>query len=244
MLSQFLKKTSTRALLLLLTVASQAQVNTEKTEKQEKPFIEVEGIAELSVVPDEIVVRITLKERSEGREKISVEHQQQKLKDKLKTIGVNLKDFSLSDVHADFIRVRWLTNEVVTKKEYALKLSNAEKTAEVFSILDSIKVDDAYIAYSNHSKIDSLRKVVKIKAIKAAKNKADYLLEAIGEQCGKALVVRESAVRDDDEYDYKNKGGRAKVINEDKLFSSGKTEEIQFKKITIRASVYVKFGIK
>jgi uncharacterized protein len=57
-------------------------------------------------------------------------------------------------------------------------------------------VDDKGIAYTNidryeFSKIEQLRKEIKIKALQAAKEKAKYLLEGIGEQMGEALDIIE-----------------------------------------------------
>jgi uncharacterized protein YggE len=57
-------------------------------------------------------------------------------------------------------------------------------------------VDDKGIAFTNidryeFSKIEQLRKEIKIKALQAAKEKAKYLLEGIGEQMGEALDIIE-----------------------------------------------------
>jgi len=112
----------------------------------------------------------------------------------------------------------------------------------VFQQLDKLEITDAFIAKVNHSKLDSLNKEVKILAIKAAKNKADYLLTAIGEQTGKPLIVeeRENGIT-----------SRAKVLYSGRYVDgvrvtsdSDKEEELQFKKIKIEAFIYVKFAIK
>lgn len=73
----------------------------------------------------------------------------------------------------------------VNKKEYTLKVKNAIELGRMFQELEKLEITDAFISKVNHSKIDSLRKEVRILAIKAAKDKADYLLTAIGEQTGK-----------------------------------------------------------
>jgi hypothetical protein len=96
--------------------------------------------------------------------------------------------------------------------------------------------------------MDILEKEVKIQAIKAAKDKADYLLTAIGEQTGKPLIIREDkfssnqmnshlpildSLSNNSTY---NEGGAKKKTDEN--------NEIQFKKINIHTSIYVKFSIK
>ena len=59
------------ALVLLLSFLGQAQDNLSA-----RPFIEITGTSETFVVPDEIYLQITLLERMEGKEKITIERQE------------------------------------------------------------------------------------------------------------------------------------------------------------------------
>jgi hypothetical protein len=83
-------------------------------------------------------------------------------------------------------------------------------------------------------------------AIKAAKDKADYLLTAIGEQTGKPLIITENpqTIYREDLLQRINAGNVT-------LHTSGipgnigdKENEIQFQKIKLQTSIYVKFSIK
>ena len=114
--------------------------------------------------------------------------------------------------------------------------------------MDNLKVADAFVNDVSHSKRDSLQKTVRIKAIQDAKEKADYLLNAIGEQTGKPLIVN---VINDVPYSKGNeiniKGSRDKVTNYYidgvRVHADGE-DDIQFQKIRIYVTAYVKFGIK
>lgn len=224
------------ALLLAATLTAQNPIG------EEKPYIEVNGTGELEVIPDEIYVAITLKERSNNKKTVSIEEQEQNLKNALKNLKVDLKNLSLAGADADLVRVEWRKKGVITQKQYSLKLANATILGQVFSELDKLEITDAYVSHVQHSKIDSLRKVVKIMAIKAAKNKADYLLAAIGEKTGKALIVRENDVA------YHQPVWTMANARMDKLESSTSYENyndpIDFKKIKVESSIYVKFGIQ
>ena len=114
--------------------------------------------------------------------------------------------------------------------------------------LEKLAITDAFIAKVNHSKLDSLKKEVKILAIKAAKNKADYLLSAIGEQTGKPLIVqeRENAITPTSGLNYRGSrsGEMPYFVNGVRVYGSDKEEELQFMKIKIEAFIYVKFAIK
>ncbi|MFN4915039.1 MAG: SIMPL domain-containing protein [Sphingomonadales bacterium] len=209
---------------------------------EEKPYIEVNGNGEMEVTPDEIFVAITILERSTNKKTISVEEQEQNLKNALKNLKVDLKNLSLAGADADLVRIEWRKKGVITQKQYSLKLGNATILGQVFTELDKLEITDAYVSHVQHSKIDSLRKVVKIMAIKSAKNKADYLLAAIGEKTGKALIVREN-----DPY-YPQPVWTMANARMDKMESTSSnetyTDPIDFKKIKVTSSIYVKFGIQ
>jgi uncharacterized protein YggE len=226
------------ALFCALTFANaQAPVAIE-----EKPYIEVTGTAETEVIPDEIFVRIVVRERSVNKKSITVSEQEEKLKAALKNLKIDLKNLSLADANADFVRVDWRKKGVITQKTYSLKLGNANILGLVFQELDNLEITDAFVSHVQHSKIDSLRKEVKIKAIKAAKSKADYLLNAIGEKTGKALIVRENDVQYQPTWAMANvRTLQYKSLDNE---NSEPEESIDFKKIKVESSIYVKFGIQ
>jgi len=212
----------------------------------DQPYIEVVGVAENEIIPDEIYIEILIRERYINKEKVSIEEQEDKLKSAVKSLAIDPKDLYLSDANADYLKVRWQKKDVLTKKEYTLKVSNATTVGQVFLELEKLEITDAHISKVNHSKIDSLLKEVKIQAIKAAKNKADYLLAAIGEQTGRALVIKENEMLSNTSV-ANSRGSRS---GDTELYIDGvkmkyeDSNEIQFQKIKIQTSVYAKFAIK
>ena len=234
-----------RTLILIALIISCSAFAQSGPSAEEKPFIEITGRAEQEIVPDEIYINIVIRERYVNKEKVSIEIQEEKLKTALKEIGVDLKNLYLSDANADYVKVKWRTKDVLTKKDYTLKVRDAVTVGQVFQQLDKIEITDAGIKRVNHSKIDSLKKEVRIMAIKAAKTKADYLLAAIGEQTGKPLIIREEDNAYIDPAMLNVRGGRASVNSY--LVDGNKEngeDEIQFRKLKIQSAVYVKFLIK
>jgi uncharacterized protein YggE len=86
--------------------------------------------------------------------------------------------------------------------------------------------------------MDSLKKDIRIMAVKAARQKADYLLGALGEQTGKVLVVTDSPDPVQPYYPMP----RVMAMAQDAVPSAD--DELQFQKIKLSASIYVKFAIK
>jgi len=216
--------------------------------KDEIPIIEVMGTAELEIIPDEIFISIIIREKYVNRTKVNIEEQEEKLKSALKSIGVDLTNLFIADVNADYVRVRWQKKDVLTQKDYTLKVADAKTLGLVFQELEKLEINDAFISRINHTKIDSLKKEVKIMAIKAAKEKADYLLDAIGEKTGKALWIKENDIPTilknmPGVFPKTSVSGRnihqvdgVKIINEN--------DEIEFQKIKLNSSIYAKFSIK
>jgi len=229
---------------LLTTIVTFGQTNTQNTE--ERPYIEVTGTAEKEVIPDEIYIGIIIREKYENKVKVTIEEQEEKLKSAIKSLGIDLENLYLSDANADYVKIRWQKKDVLTKKDYTLKVSTATAVGQVFQELEKLEIKDAYISKVSHSKLDSLRKEVKIMAIKAAKDKADYLLTAIGEQTGKPLVIKENEMLPIQTF-VNVRGSRSSETAynfEDINIKSLDNNEIQFQKIKIQTSIYVKFSIK
>jgi len=206
------------------------------------PFIEVTGTAEKTVVPNEIYISINIHERYDGKTKVTIEEQETGLKELLIKKGFNLEDLSLSDSESSYVKVRWTKKDVLSKKELVLKVNSADKVGEVFAILDELNLQDAHISKVDHSEKDAYKKEVRIMAIKAAKEKAFYLLEAIDEKPGNPLVIYENA----HQYVPQMRNVAYSENMKDGLMSSNNEPEltIQFEKITIRASIYVKYSIE
>jgi uncharacterized protein YggE len=233
---------------MLTTMFTFGQTNIQKSE--EKPFIEVVGYAEKEIIPDEIFIAIVIRERWYYKVKVTIEEQEEKLINSLKTLGIDVDNLSLSDANADYVKIRWKVKDVMTKKDYTLKVATATEVGQVFQELERIEITDASIAKVSHSKIDSLRKEVKIMAIKFAKEKADYLLTAIGEETGKALIVTENSTaatitrEDISRLPVRSASGIAGTVGSSNYGSVEKEKEVQFQKIKLSSGIYVKFAIK
>lgn len=70
-------------------------------------------------------------------------------------------------------------------------LKNADKvTKNFFKKLTDINIKEVTVKKTEYSEIESVRKQVREDAIKAAKEKAEYLLSAIGEK-GRPMEIKE-----------------------------------------------------
>ena len=228
-----LKSLLTLAVVVALSPAY-AQTNPAA---EEKPYIEVTGTAEQEIVPDEIYVNIEIRER---KDKVLIA-EEEKLRTVIKDLGLSLSDLQLSNALADYVRVRQKSGNITIGKSYTLKVKDALTVGKLFYRLDKEEIAEANIKRLDHSQMDSLRKAIRTTAIKAAKAKADYLLGAIAEKTGKPMIIREVEYPVVATNYSRNKLAANETYEE---YQSKWTQEVEFEKLTVRASVYIKFAIQ
>lgn len=242
-MKQQIRRLASALLILFSCLQSLGQVVNSDLSCQ--PYIEVIGTAEKEVVPNEIYIGIVIKERYENRVKLSIESQEEKLRTALVAIGIDISNLYLSDADAGYVRVSWQTKDVLEKRNYTLKVSDAASVGKVFQELEKLQISDAFISGVSHSDIDELKKEIRISAIKAAKEKADYLLNALGEETGKPIFISENK---NDVVQLRApafEGAISYRMSEmiDKV-STTPENVIQFQKIKLSANILVRFTIK
>ncbi len=210
---------------------------------QQKPYIEVTGVSKTEIVPNEIYIDICIKERNEKGKKLTIAILENRLKSTLKSIGIPEDDLSISDINSVLAKTGWWTEEILSIANYTLKIKGAAKLKLLFEQLKKLNIADVNITKATHSNIIEIRKKNRIKAIKKAKEKADYLLAAIGEQTGKPLIVNELA---NSNQNFVNANFMKQNNYAITKFSTSEAKQkiVAFKKIKITSSVYVKFSIK
>ncbi len=168
-------------------------VNAQQKEEQ-KPYIEVTGSAELKVVPDEIYLSILLNEK-DVKDRRSVASLEKDLVAVLRNLHIPVENLSISGANSKLEKAFWTGKRIYARKNYILKLTSANDIGQVLRDLEAKGISNVNLSHVDNSQMEKYRKEVKIKAMKAAKEKADYLLNAIGEKTGKPLLIQERNYR-------------------------------------------------
>jgi len=210
-----------------------------------KPFIEVTGTAIKEVVPDEIFISITLSDKVVKNDDYFIETQEDSLKTLLNRLNIDKHNLVLADASSAITREKRRRSEFKVTKQYTLQVKNADEVSNVFKGLYDMEIKEVTISKVDHSRMDSLRKEVRIAAIKAAKDKAEYLLAAIGEQPGKPLEIREEQVPSilnslNYTANYQYRYRKEEVLTD----AVQNTTELDFKNMEIKFSYYIKYAIK
>lgn len=229
-----------KKLLLLFFLLPCTIFAQEESEFGDQPYIEVVGSAEKEIKPDIINLRIVLQETSE-KNKIPINAQEASLKEKLKAKGFDLDKLLIKGADSKLEKIKRKLIDVVNRKEYSIKLSSAEEAYQVLEICDEINAKEASIFETSHTEIQAYRKEVKLAALQAAKVKAKDLLNAIGEEIGKPLVIRE--IQEADRMSISTLYSNVAFSRaEDRLADDG--DYLEIKPIKIRYEMFTRFSIK
>ncbi len=164
-------------LIGILTLGS--FVNAQEVKKN---AIEVTGVAEMEIEPDEIIFSIGIK----ADNKNDLADNEKKLFETLKNAGVKNEDIKFKSMYQNIY-----SKTTKFTKNYQFKASAKANIGKIFEDLNQKWVSSLNIAEVRNTKIADFRKTVKINALKAAKEKADYLLESMGKKTGNAIEIVE-----------------------------------------------------
>lgn len=230
-----MKNIATLIVLILIGFTSFAQLQSDP-----KPFIEITGTSELEIDPDQIFIRISLQENTD-RSKKTIGEQEQDLIKALKSVGISETKLVVLDANAYYGKTGVIGKEVISSKNLELEVKDATEGKKAFEQLDKLNIKNARISRVDHTEMDEYKREAKIMAIRAAKEKATYLLEAIDEKLGGAIVVRENAYS---VYGNQMLQSRNMRMSYDNVAESSVPDvNLNFKKIKLTASVYVKWEI-
>lgn len=164
-------------------------------------YIEVTGSSEIEVVPDEIHFLITIKEywaeeferkskEEDYRTKVSLEGIEKDLRKLLREVGIADEAIRTQEI-GDFWRQRG--KEFLIAKQLDIRLTDFNKVNELIKRIDTKGVESMRIGELKHKDLPLYRKQGKIEALKAAREKASYLVEAMGQKLGEVVRIVEPA---------------------------------------------------
>lgn len=211
--------------------------------------INVNGTAEMEIVPDEIYVQIDLREyEKKGVGKKDIEKIQNEFLNAVKSIGLTEADISVQAYSGWDPNSFWYHKN--KKKDpnmmagitYEVKLSSTQKMDELVKKMDDEATQNFFLSKVSHSKIQDFKKQLKIQAIMAAKEKAAYLAQAIGESVGGAITINEpNEIGNYPVQMYKRSGN---VAMEAAAAGYAAPMHVDFKKMKLRFDVNVVFALK
>jgi len=204
--------------------------------KNDLSYVEVVGTAKKEIEPNQIYILITLTEKSIDNKKYSINAQENKLNEILTELNISKNKLVLSDVISATIIQNRKEIGIKQSKEYSLILENAQQVSYFFEKLLDANIKEAEVIKIDHTDIAKYNKEVRIEAVKAAKDKAEYIVNAVGNKIGKPIEIIEENL--DNTFFNRNNLYISNVVEDEINISS------EFKKIIITFSYKVKYSIE
>lgn len=179
------------AISLLATLSLQAQTNGR--------YIEVTGTSEIEIVPDEIhyliEIREYFKEEFDGkskpeeyRTKVPLAEIEQGLREALANSGIPQNAIRTQEI-GDYWRQQG--QDFLVSKKFDITLTDFNQINEIVKRIDTKGIHTMRIGELENNDMLAYHQKGKIEALKAARRKATYLVEALGKRLGEVIRIVE-----------------------------------------------------
>lgn len=213
--------------------------------------ISVTGSAEMNIIPDEIYVQVDLREyKKKGEDKKEIDVIKAYFLAKCKLVGIADSNIAVASYDGYNISSIWRRRkkgpDMFAGISYQIKFHNTKMIDDLVNNLDDEATANFAITRTSHSKIIEFRKQLKIQAVKAAKEKAQYLAESVNEQVGPAITIKEpDESQNSDVRVNKNTYSIANSsIGYSKGDANGGDDGVDYRKIKLRFEVTVLYALK
>lgn len=154
--------------------------------------INLTGTAELEIIPDEIYVSVTLREFTKEKKKYTIEELEKSFLNFVETTATTPRaDVKMDNTDAALIALKRKQKDAIIDKTYEVKFKNNMQVQLLFSAADSLNINYLHVKRYSHSKIEEYKRDVRIAAVKNGKEKATYMLAALGQKPGNVLTMVE-----------------------------------------------------
>jgi hypothetical protein len=231
-----MKKLNLTALLALFFLAGFAQSKN----FIDQPYIEVNGLADTLLTPNEIYINITIDE-TDSKNRVSLEAQEVNMYKELKSLGVDVKkDLTSEGISSKFKAYLLKGKDIMKSKTYLLKVADAKTATKVFIALEKIGISNTAIKNVGHSELAKVEIELREKAVENAKIRAKALTKVLNQTIGNAIFISDNSIRNS----YDNSVGVLHEVTIKGFDAAQELPDIEFKKIKLSANVGVKFIMK
>ena len=176
---------------LLATFSLQAQTN--------ERYIEVTGTSEIEIVPDRIHYLIEIREYfeeefdgkskpEEYRTKVPLAEIEQGLREALANSGIPQNTIRTQEI-GDYWRQQG--QDFLVSKKFDITLTDFNQINEIVKRIDTKGIHTMRIGELENNDMPAYHQKGKIEALKAARRKATYLVEALGKRLGEVIRIVE-----------------------------------------------------
>jgi uncharacterized protein len=240
------------ALIVFVSAMSLTAQNTQPGCYPYPKTISVIGSAEMEVIPDEIYVQVDLREyKKKGEDKVELDKIKADFIANCKAVGIADSNIAVASYDGYNLSSIWRRKkkdpDLMGSIIYQIKFNSTKLIDALVDKLDDQATSNFGILRTSHSKMREYRKQLKVMAVKAAKEKAQYLSESISEQVGQAITIDEPDESSSSDVVNTRLRGANSVMKDQESYNKvyqGYDTGIDYKKIKLRYDVKVLFSLK
>jgi uncharacterized protein YggE len=229
-----------KLLLILALLGSVHALWSQAKNFIDQPYLETTARVDTLVTPDRIFLEIRLQE-SDTKGKTSLEELERLMASRLSALGIDLeKQLTVSDLSSDFQKYFLRRQDIHKEKVFELLVYEAQTAGRVLYELERAGISNVRLDRTEYAQMDTLREILKARAVRRAQRQGHIMVEAIGQGLGKALYISDSGFAV-----INNIKGRETRV----MMSADDPESVyaalpaDFDKIRVEASIQVKFAI-
>ena len=224
-----------KALLLALAAVATLSLQAQTNER----YIEVTGTSEIEIVPDKIHYIIEIREYFEEEfdvhskpedyhTKVALPKIEQSLRKALVQAGIPQDAVRTQDI-GDYWRRQG--QDYLVSKKFDITLTDFNQIDKIIEHIDTKGVNTMHIGKLENKDILQYHQKGKIEALKAAREKASYLVAALGKRLGDVIRIEEK------------ESGNALLFSQSNVMSSDVAAFDDFRTIKKHYSMLVRFEI-
>jgi uncharacterized protein YggE len=234
-----MKKLIAFAIIALFGISAMAQ----QVDLRRK--ITVSGTAETEITPDIIYLSISLKEYlkdNNSKKRVEITELENQLFNAVLKAGIAKEDLTVNNVSSySYVTEKKKNPDFLASKQYRLKVSDLNKWNQIIGAIDAKGISSTTIESYDYSKMTSLKKELKIKALLAAREKATYMVEALGDKLGNVIDIQEI---ENNAYPQPMMYKANTVMRAEAYDANANSADLDFKKIKLTFVVKTVFEIK
>lgn len=206
--------------------------------------ITVSGTAESEVTPDIIYISISLKEYlkdNNSKNRVDITTLENQLYRAVQQAGIPKENLTVSSLSGyATARDKKKDPNFLASKQYRLKVNDLNNYNAIIEAIDPKGIAYTNVESYDYSKIERLKMELKVKAMLAAKTKATYLVEALGDKLGSAIDIQEINNEVFPQANYRGNSMMMKTAMAD----AESAPELDFKTIKLSYTINAVFEIK
>ncbi|WP_432709218.1 SIMPL domain-containing protein [Pedobacter sp.] len=207
--------------------------------------ITVSGSAEREVTPDIIYISISLKEYlkdGNSKKKVEITTLENQLVAAVQAAGIPKENLTINNLSSyNYATRKKKDPDFLASKQYRLKVSDLNKFNAIMDAIDPKGIAYTNIESYDYSKMEDLKKELKVKALQAAKAKASYMVAAIGNELGNVIDIQEIG---NESFPVQNYRANTMMLKSSASLDQAEAAEIDFKTIKLTSVVNTVFEIK